>query len=184
MVAAHGLSCSVACGIFPTQGSNPCLQHWQVDSLPLSHQGSSKVCFCFNSWLSWLSLHCCEGFSLAAASGDCSLVTMHGLLSVVVSLVSAHGLSSCRFSCLVAYVGSSRSRDQTHVPCTSRQTQPLNHQGSLTFSSLLRNSSGKSLHMRPGQNHFLWDVSIFFITTTFLIYADKLTFPKCLWLPI
>ena len=27
-------------GIFPTQGSNPRLLHWQVDSLPLSHQGS------------------------------------------------------------------------------------------------------------------------------------------------
>ena len=35
-----GLSCSVACGIFLDQGSNPCLLHWQVDSLPLSHQGS------------------------------------------------------------------------------------------------------------------------------------------------
>ena len=29
---AHGLSCSAACGIFPDQGSNPCLLHWQVDS--------------------------------------------------------------------------------------------------------------------------------------------------------
>ena len=28
-------------GIFLTQGSNPCLLHWQVDSLPLSHQGSN-----------------------------------------------------------------------------------------------------------------------------------------------
>ena len=27
--------------IFPTQGSNPCLLHWQVDSLPLSHCMSS-----------------------------------------------------------------------------------------------------------------------------------------------
>ena len=27
-------------GIFPTQGSNPGLLHWQEDSLPLSHQGS------------------------------------------------------------------------------------------------------------------------------------------------
>ena len=27
-------------GTFPTQGSNPCLLPWQVDSLPLSHQGS------------------------------------------------------------------------------------------------------------------------------------------------
>ena len=29
-------------GIFLTQGSNPCLLHWQADSLPLSHQGSPK----------------------------------------------------------------------------------------------------------------------------------------------
>ena len=27
-------------GVFPTQESNPCLLHWQVDSLPLSHQGN------------------------------------------------------------------------------------------------------------------------------------------------
>jgi len=32
---------SVVCGIFPDQGLNPCLLHWQVDSLPLSQQGSS-----------------------------------------------------------------------------------------------------------------------------------------------
>ena len=29
---AHGLSCSVARGIFPDQGSNPCPLHWQADS--------------------------------------------------------------------------------------------------------------------------------------------------------
>ena len=33
-------SCSSACGIFLDQGLNSCLLHWQVDSLPLSHQGS------------------------------------------------------------------------------------------------------------------------------------------------
>ena len=27
-------------GIFPTQGWDPCLLHWQAGSLPLSHQGS------------------------------------------------------------------------------------------------------------------------------------------------
>ena len=32
VVVAHGLSCSAACGIFPDQGSNPCLLHWQADS--------------------------------------------------------------------------------------------------------------------------------------------------------
>ena len=37
IVVAHGLSCSEACGIFLDQGSNPCLLHWQVDSLQLSH---------------------------------------------------------------------------------------------------------------------------------------------------
>ena len=35
-----GLSFSMACGIFPDQGSNLCLLYWQEDSLPLSHQGS------------------------------------------------------------------------------------------------------------------------------------------------
>ena len=32
VVVAHGPSCSAACGIFPDQGSNPCLLHWQADS--------------------------------------------------------------------------------------------------------------------------------------------------------
>ena len=39
-VVVHGLSCSVACGIFPDQGLYVCLLHWWEDSLPLSHQGS------------------------------------------------------------------------------------------------------------------------------------------------
>ena len=39
-IVAHGPSCSVACGIFPDQGSNPCPLHWQADSQPLRHQGS------------------------------------------------------------------------------------------------------------------------------------------------
>ena len=30
-------------GIFPTQGSNPHLLHWQADSVPLSHLGSSCI---------------------------------------------------------------------------------------------------------------------------------------------
>ena len=40
VVVAHGPSCSVACGIFPDQGSNPCPLHWQADSQPLRHPGS------------------------------------------------------------------------------------------------------------------------------------------------
>ena len=45
VIVAHGPSCSAACGIFPDQGSNPCLLHWQTDSQPLRHQGSPQVPF-------------------------------------------------------------------------------------------------------------------------------------------
>ena len=31
-------------GIFPTQGSNSCLLHWQVNSSPLSHLGCFYLC--------------------------------------------------------------------------------------------------------------------------------------------
>ena len=40
VAVAHGLSCPVACGVFPDQGSNQCSLHWQENSLPLGHQGS------------------------------------------------------------------------------------------------------------------------------------------------
>ena len=35
-----GVGCHFLQGIFPTQGLNQCLLHWQTDSLPLSHLGS------------------------------------------------------------------------------------------------------------------------------------------------
>ena len=58
VVVAHGLSCSVACGIFPDQGSNPCPLYWQADSQPLRHQGSpNHMRFnaeCGNSTPPWL----------------------------------------------------------------------------------------------------------------------------------
>ena len=48
VVVAHGPSCSVACGIFPDQGSNLCPLHWQADSQPLCHQGSPHCAFKLN----------------------------------------------------------------------------------------------------------------------------------------
>ena len=51
VVVAHGPSCSVACGIFPDQGSNPCPLHWQADSQPLHHQGSLAWLFLIISWV-------------------------------------------------------------------------------------------------------------------------------------
>ena len=48
VVVAHGLSCSAACGIFLDQDSNPCPLHWQADSQPLRHQGSSLAILLMN----------------------------------------------------------------------------------------------------------------------------------------
>ena len=42
-IVAHGPSRSVACGILPDQGPNPCPLHWQADSQPLRHQGSPSL---------------------------------------------------------------------------------------------------------------------------------------------
>ena len=58
---SYGLSCSSAGGIFPDQGSNRCLLHWQADSLPLSHQegpfGFVLICICF--WLCQILVAVC-----------------------------------------------------------------------------------------------------------------------------
>ena len=45
VIVAHGPSCSMACGIFPDQGSNPCPLHWQADSQPLRQQESPPDSF-------------------------------------------------------------------------------------------------------------------------------------------
>ena len=58
VAVAQRLSCPRACGIFPDQESNPCLLHWQVDSLPLSHQESPMAfSFSFFNFSFWASLH-------------------------------------------------------------------------------------------------------------------------------
>ena len=71
VAVAHGLSCSVPCGIFLDQGSNPRLLLWQADSLPLSHQGSPEFSFltlAFSErWFCWWSQlphrsSCCNTF--------------------------------------------------------------------------------------------------------------------------
>ena len=47
-VAVHGLRALTECGILLKQRLNLHPMHWQVDSYPLCHQGSS-VCL-FNKW--------------------------------------------------------------------------------------------------------------------------------------
>lgn len=47
-------------------------------------------------WTLW-GLPCCVGLSLAAVSGDYTLVVVYGLLIVVASLAVEHGLRAHRF---------------------------------------------------------------------------------------
>ena len=54
VVVAHGPSCSVACGIFPDQGTNLCPLHRQADSQPLCHQGSPNLFFIQQVLISYL----------------------------------------------------------------------------------------------------------------------------------
>ena len=54
VAVAHGPSCSVACGILPDQGLNPCPLHQQADSQPLRHQGSPcQLLYCKFYQLVW-----------------------------------------------------------------------------------------------------------------------------------
>ena len=73
IAVASRLSCSMACGIFPDQGSNLCLLHLQEDFIPLSHQGSPTdvffVCFFFLIYIiyfNWklITSQYCIGFAI------------------------------------------------------------------------------------------------------------------------
>ena len=100
-------------GIFPTQGSNPRLLHWQADSLPLNHLGTpqrvgegpanpdhrvlmytssfkKKLFICF--WLHWVFVAGCT-FSLVVVSWGYSLVAVWGLYSMQASVIVAQGPS-------------------------------------------------------------------------------------------
>ena len=51
---AHGLCCSMACGIFPEQGSNLSPLHWQADSYPTVPPGKSQQFFFLTALLNKL----------------------------------------------------------------------------------------------------------------------------------
>ena len=51
MVVTHGLSCPVACEIFPDQGLDPRPQHWQAYSLSPGPPGKSPANIFI--WVQW-----------------------------------------------------------------------------------------------------------------------------------
>ena len=69
--------------------------------------------------------------SLVAVSGGCSLAVVSSLLIAVASLPAEHSLQSTASAlwltglAALRQVGSSQTRDRTHVPCTGGQI--LNH---------------------------------------------------------
>ena len=98
-----GLGCHFLLqGIFPTQGSKLHLLHWQVDSLPLSHQGRAFTVLCAKS------LQSCSTLSDPV---DCSPPgsSVHGILQA--RILEWVAISFSR--------GSSQPRDRTHVSCIS-----------------------------------------------------------------
>ena len=64
-------------GIFPTQGSNPHLLHWQAGSLPLSHLGCPN--FSGGKYLKQILSHELESPTLEATVSNC-LATCCGIL--------------------------------------------------------------------------------------------------------
>ena len=78
VVVAHGLSCFVARGILPDQGSNPRLLHRQADSQPLRHQGSPLsflICIYINFYF-----HLCFKTVFGVISGTRAFLCESGIL--------------------------------------------------------------------------------------------------------
>ena len=116
IVAVHGLSCSAACRTFPVRGWNLCLLHWQVESLPLSHQGSPSLISYYISvsdtlWpqtppipsqsvFSWIHCIQCTGafYPVCLCYGTCSVVHTRELPSA--GLMQDPG---CAWLCVVIH---------------------------------------------------------------------------------
>ena len=101
VIVAHGPSCSVACGIFPDQGSNPSPPHWQADSQPLRHQGSPICSFFIFYFLSEsLSFHLfkdCSCFFLEHNYNSCFKgLSTNSNICVTWSWCLLFGIPSCK----------------------------------------------------------------------------------------
>ena len=80
VVVARGLSFSAAYGIFPDQRSNPCLLHWQVDSLAPSHQESPVLILNFTWKHIWYQNKICHFKSSEISFSFHDLNRVHHLL--------------------------------------------------------------------------------------------------------
>ena len=93
VVVAHGPSCSVACGILPDQGPNPCPLHWQADSQPLHHQGNPLFYFIH------ISLYLLIVYPYLAPPHSLPPVVTTSLFSISVTIFLFHYIHS--FTCFI-----------------------------------------------------------------------------------
>ena len=113
MVVVHGLSSSAVCGIFPDQGSDSHLLHWQVDFSPLSHQGSPRFALLSKAQTMSLVLHRSLCGLQSCSTHPCSLGWRLGLTV---------GHPQLAPPCPVSFSIATHRHTQTH-----RHTHPHTH---------------------------------------------------------
>ena len=84
--------CFLLQGIFPTQGSNPHHQHWQADSLPLSHQGSPVCTYSSMQFYHILDLSAAAAKSLQSCPTLCDPIDSSLLGTSVPGILQARTL--------------------------------------------------------------------------------------------
>ena len=102
VVVAHKPGCSVACGIFPDQGLNPCPLHWQADSQPLRHQGSPLSGLLLFSMIISRSIHVAANSIISFFMANIpsyiytiSSLSIHLSLFLIYLFLAALGLRCC-----------------------------------------------------------------------------------------
>ena len=149
-----------------SQGANFYLE-WEPLTNPLRCQFSSLFSFNFIClFLAVLGLRCCLQAFSSYRGGVGYSCSCEQLFIAAASLVAENGLKAPGASGVVVHelscpthVGSSQTRDRTHVPCISSQILPLDHSKSLFFkspvagyitTSLLKRKWGKILNTSQG----------------------------------
>ena len=84
VVVAHGLQFPTACRIFLDQDSNPCPLHWQADSSPLHHQGSSTCVFIIELYVYKQPI---VGFCFYINLTICLLIGVFNIFEIIINMV-------------------------------------------------------------------------------------------------